>query len=95
MLVRCLSVVLALGILLLYAEVNAGRVPEVDHSKGVYMHDHPDFPSVQGGPGDPYRTHYLHARFGIGHHRKRRSLRLQEALLKISKISFPRKKTKL
>ena len=26
----------------------------VDHSKGVYMHDHPDFPSVIGGKG----THF-------------------------------------
>lgn len=67
-----------------------GHIPKVDHSKGVYMHDHPDFPSVQGGPGGPYRTHYLHARFGIGGHKKRRSTRLEEAMLKIFDIRLPK-----
>lgn len=52
----------------------------VDHSKGVYMHDHPDFPSVTGGPGGPYRTHYLHSRFGIGH-RRRRAVKHEESNL--------------
>lgn len=67
-----------------------GKIPKPDHSKGVYMHDHPDFPAIQGGPGDPYRTHYLHARFGIGGHRRRRSLKLEEAMLKIFKIRLPK-----
>lgn len=35
----------------------AGNIPKiVDHSKGVYMHDHPDFPSVIGGR---FIYHYL------------------------------------
>lgn len=67
-----------------------GHIPKVDHSKGVYMHDHPDFPSVHGGRGGPYRTHYLHSRFGIGGHRKRRSTRLEEAMLKMFNIRLPK-----
>ena len=32
-----------------YIQSIAEHIPKVDHSKGVYMHDHPDFPSVHGG----------------------------------------------
>jgi len=38
------------------------------------------------GPGDPYRTHYLHARFGIGGQKKKRSPTLEETMLKIFNI---------
>ncbi|XP_020628722.1 uncharacterized protein LOC110065562 [Orbicella faveolata] len=54
----------------------------VDHSRGVYMHDHPDFPSVIGGPGGPYRTHYLHSRFGIGH-KHRRAVKSKNEMLRM------------
>ncbi|XP_068722421.1 uncharacterized protein [Montipora capricornis] len=69
-----------------------GRIPKTDRSKGVYMHDHPDFPGVQGGPGEPYRTHYLHARFGIGGQRRKRSPGIEDTLLKIFNIRLPKEK---
>lgn len=34
------------------------------------------------GPGGPYRTHYLHARFGIGH-KHRRAVKLKNEMLKM------------
>ncbi|XP_074617782.1 uncharacterized protein LOC141876880 [Acropora palmata] len=68
-----------------------GCIPKTDHSKGVYMHDHPEFPAAQGGPDDPYRTHYLHARFGIGGQKKKRSPTLEETMLKIFNIRLPKK----
>ncbi|XP_078371560.1 uncharacterized protein LOC144655211 [Oculina patagonica] len=71
---------------LIFTALSAGNVPKiVDHSKGVYMHDHSDFPSVVGGPGGPYRTHYLHSQFGIGH-RRRRAIKLQDTMLRMFNI---------
>ncbi|XP_068694674.1 uncharacterized protein [Montipora foliosa] len=44
------------------------------------------------GPGEPYRTHYLHARFGIGGQRRKRSPGIEDTLLKIFNIRLPKEK---
>ena len=60
-------------LLLLSAEI-------IDYSQSIWSF------FVLLGPGDPYRTHYLHARFGIGGQKKKRSPTLEETMLKIFNI---------
>ncbi|XP_031566416.1 uncharacterized protein LOC116301476 isoform X2 [Actinia tenebrosa] len=55
----------------------------VDHSRGVYMHAHPNYPNLPGAPGGAFHAQYMHSAGGIGKGRKRS---LRESMMRLFKI---------